>query len=48
MNKLHRLPLVTCPPKTSPESMLGLVHTGGRTDGKTHHLFTRADHHQIA
>jgi hypothetical protein len=23
---------VTCPPKTNPEVMLGLVHTGGRKD----------------
>ena len=39
---------VTCPPKTDPEVMLGSVHTGGRKDGKTHTIYTGADHHQIA
>ena len=40
--------IVTCLPKTSPESMLGLVHPGGREDGKTQTLFTGTDHHQVA
>jgi hypothetical protein len=40
--------LLPCPPKTDPEVMLGSVHRGGRKDGKTHSIFTGADHHQIA
>jgi hypothetical protein len=44
----YRWRKVTCPPKTDPEVMLGSVHTGGRKDGKTHTVYTGADHHQIA
>jgi hypothetical protein len=40
--------IVTCPPKTDPEVVLGLVHIGGRKDGKAHTIYTGADHHQIA
>jgi ABC-type multidrug transport system ATPase subunit len=39
---------MTCPPKTDPKVVLGLVHTGGRKDGKAHTIYTGADHHQIA
>ena len=27
--------------------MLGLVHTGGRKDGKAHTIYTGADHYQL-
>ena len=40
--------MMTCPPKTDPEVVLGLVHIGGRKDGETHTIYTGADHHQIA
>ena len=47
-NKHSENVVMTCPPKTNPEVMLGSVHTGGRKDGKAHKIYAGADHHQIA
>jgi len=43
-----RFRLDTYPQKTDPEIVLGLVHKGGRKDGKAHTIYTGADYYRIA